>query len=357
MGIDAIAAASSAGPVYRNQTRPDHAIEFPVRLGAASGRQSPPLTQSKACILVVDDEKVNFELLKDMLPETYHLIFASDGKAALDVASTRMPDVILLDAMMPGMNGFEVLNHLKADRSTSAIPVIFMTSLECSETEIKGLQYGASDYIKKSAPPALVRARIDNHLALKAAQDELARQATTDALTGVANRRQFDRVLHYEFAQHVRSGTEFSVIMLDIDHFKTFNDNFGHACGDVCLKRVARAIKEVTVRSTDLVARYGGEEFAILLPLTALEAAIALAQRMRRYIAKLTIRCDRSDAMRHVTASLGVAGSRHAPGRTAEHILADADAQMYLAKAAGRNQVFWAGKRIVRSADPVPAGD
>ncbi|HVZ82562.1 MAG TPA: diguanylate cyclase [Terracidiphilus sp.] len=314
-----------------------HAIGFGPELD--SGREEQQPMNTKARILVIDDEKVNFDLLEEMLQGSYVCIFASEGPSALHLASTCLPDVILLDAMMPGMDGFEVLSALKADASTSRIPVIFMTSMEGLDTEIRGFELGAIDYIKKSAPAPLVRARIDNHVALKTAQDELARQAMTDPLTGIANRRQFDQMLRYEYARHARNKTEFSVIMLDIDNFKAFNDSFGHTCGDACIQAVAGAIQKVTARSTDLVARYGGEEFVILLPETSLDAAICLAQKIQQQIGELTIVCGGSKVVQAVTASLGVAGSHHVQGDAGESILRHADTQMYAAKVAGRNRV------------------
>ena len=303
-----------------------------------------PVTSMSAAprprILVIDDESSNIELLADIFGANYEVLSASEGMAGLEAAVTTMPDVILLDVMMPGIDGYEVCRRLKADALTSDIPVIFITGLGDVTAETRGLEYGAVDYVTKPISPAAVKARVKNHIALKQAQDQLTRLATTDGLTGLANRRRFDEMLEHEYARNTRSGAELSLIMLDIDHFKLYNDSYGHIGGDDCLRKVGRKISETIVRSTDLAARYGGEEFVCLLPMTDHDAAVAIAEKIRQGIGALAIPHCKSTVADHVTASLGVATVRCVSGRSALQVVALADEQLYAAKAGGRNRVY-----------------
>jgi diguanylate cyclase (GGDEF)-like protein len=302
---------------------------------------SLPLIRTRPCLLAVDDESMNLDLLVDSFTGEYEVLCASDGETALAMAASKMPDIILLDVMLPGVDGYEVCRRLKADAQTSAIPVIFITSLGSLVDETQGLELGAVDYVTKPINPVAVRARVKNQVKLKSAQDKLTRLAATDALTGLANRGRFDAMLAHEYARHSRSQKEFSLIMLDIDQFKKFNDTFGHICGDDCLRQVAHAIGEVVVRETDMAARFGGEEFVILLPETNLEGALILAEKIRERINNLALPHRTSTVSDHVTASLGVISARHqhAPGRSAVSILSQADEQLYAAKSGGRNRV------------------
>ncbi|WP_255412101.1 diguanylate cyclase [Desulfonatronum sp. SC1] len=211
-----------------------------------------------ARILVVDDEPVNIELIADIFDRDHEILFAVNGEQALKVAAASIPDVILLDVMLPGMDGFEVCARLKADALTRDIPVIFITGLGDTAAETKGLELGAMDYIAKPINPPVVRMRVGNQIELKRARDQLARLASTDGLTGLANRRRFDETLAQENARHVRSRERVTLIMLDIDHFKLFNDTYGHVRGDECLRSVAGVLKAALHRATDLAARYGG---------------------------------------------------------------------------------------------------
>jgi diguanylate cyclase (GGDEF)-like protein len=287
-------------------------------------------------ILVVDDDPFNFDLLEDIFESEYDVVSARNGKAALEIAAGEMPDLILLDVMMPGMNGYEVCRRLKAQHRTTDIPVIFITALGDLTAEMRGLELGAADYVTKPVNPPSVRARVHHQIKLKSALQKLTQLAATDALTGLANRGKFDEMLAYEYARHARSGREFSLILLDIDHFKKFNDNFGHACGDDCLRQVAGAITEPVGRSTDLAARFGGEEFAILLPETPLKGAMVTAEKVRQRMGSLVL-CQ--GAATPVTASFGVVSTRHLPGGSAAGLLAQVDQQLYAAKAGGRDRV------------------
>jgi diguanylate cyclase (GGDEF)-like protein len=308
-------------------------------LVVASPTPPPHVEKARPCLLLVDDESYNLELLADAFRDEYELLSANEGAAAVEIASKRMPDMILLDVRMPGMDGYEVCRRLKREHRTSGIAVIFITGLTDVVDETKGLELGAVDYVGKPINATTVRARVGNQMRLKRAQDELTRLAATDPLTGLANRRRFDETLAYEYARHVRSGTEFSLILMDIDYFKSFNDNYGHVCGDECLRKVAQVIVGVMSRATDLVARFGGEEFVFLLPETDLNGAFVFGEKIRKSISDLALPHHFSSVANHVTVSLGVISVWQLPGRSISNIVAQADAQLYAAKAGGRNRV------------------
>lgn len=297
----------------------------------------------RPAILVVDDETINIELLADLLEDDYDVSFATGGEQALALAASDRPDLILLDVLMPGMDGYDVCARLKEDAVTAGIPVIFVTALGDTEAETRGLDLGAVDYVTKPISPAIVRARIRNHIELKRARDTLARLATTDGLTGLANRRSFDERLATEHRRLARSGAELSLILLDIDHFKLFNDTYGHLAGDDCLRQVGRALQGVVRRSADQAARYGGEEFACIFPETDATGVRAIAEQIRAAISGLEIPHAASRTAGHVTASLGVVTVACGPDQSVTEIVKAADAGLYRAKEAGRNQVAAAG--------------
>ncbi len=302
-----------------------------------------PSTVTLPCILAIDDDYPNLELLANTFGSEYELLIANDGTTALYIAERRAPDVILLDVMMPGIDGYEVCKRLKADPRTANISVIFITGAGDDAAELKSLELGAADFIPKPINPAVVKARVNSQIKLKSMQDKLTRLASTDGLTGLANRRRFDEMFAYEYARHMRSGTRLAIILLDIDHFKAFNDEYGHLTGDDCLREVARAIAGSIVRTTDLAARFGGEEFIVLLPETTLQGALILAERIRVAISRLSPQQSSSVVARSVTASLGVVSARCFSGGSPNDILSQVDTQLYAAKNAGRN--------CIRSAD------
>jgi diguanylate cyclase (GGDEF)-like protein len=286
----------------------------------------------------VDDESLYLELIADILGDDYEVLVATGGMAGLEIAASNGPQLVLLDLMMPGIDGFEVYKCLKADQRTCEIPTIFITGRKDITAEIKGLKMGAVDYITKPFNPDLVRARVNTHINFKLMRDKLALMAATDGLTGLANRSRFDNMLAYEYARHSRSGKKLSVIILDVDHFKAFNDIYGHVRGDECLREIARAMTKTVSRATDLLARYGGEEFTVLLPETHLEGALVLAEKIRECISNLALTHSRS-IMGHVTASLGVASGKFPLGSSIPDMVHEADMQLYAAKAGGRNRV------------------
>jgi diguanylate cyclase (GGDEF)-like protein len=299
---------------------------------------TPACSDTRPSILAVDDESLYLELIADILGDDYEVLVATEGRTGLEIAVSNAPQLVLLDLMMPGIDGFEVYKRLKADHRTCEIPAIFITGRSDLAAEIEGLKMGAVDYITKPFNPDLVRARVHTHVNFKLMRDKLALLAATDGLTGLANRSHFDSMLAYEYARRLRSGGELSLVMLDIDHFKAFNDICGHVRGDECLREIARAMTMTVSRATDLLARYGGEEFTVLLPETHLEGAVVLAEKVRECISDLGLTHSHSSTG-YVTASLGVASGSFFPGSSILDLVHEADMQLYASKAGGRNQV------------------
>jgi diguanylate cyclase (GGDEF)-like protein len=263
---------------------------------------------------------------------------ATSGAQALAVCKSNPPDLVLLDIVMPGMDGFEVCTRLKADELTRNIPVIFVTAHTDAEQETHGLDVGAVDFISKPVNPAVVRARVKTHLTLKLQSDVMRKLVFLDGLTGVYNRRYFDQQLSIELARSVRNKSPLALIMLDVDFFKRYNDRYGHQVGDDCLRQVALCVKEGLRRPADLVARYGGEEFACILPETDFASAMAIAIDLEQRVRAKGIPHADSEVASVVTVSLGVAGWEAGATVEAGALLAESDLQLYQAKHAGRGQ-------------------
>ncbi|MBF0449045.1 MAG: diguanylate cyclase [Magnetococcales bacterium] len=292
-------------------------------------------------ILIVDDERFNITVLKDLLDPDYDTMVAKNGRQALErVSSAELPDLILLDVMMPEMNGYEVCEHLKNDPRTAPIPVIFISALNQVGDEAKGLALGAIDYISKPFSPDLVLLRIQNHMIFKKMSDRFKDMATLDGLTGIANRRRFDLFLDQEWHRSTRSKSPLSLILMDIDFFKPFNDNYGHALGDECLKKVAQTLAACMSRATtDLIARYGGEEFVCVLPETDLDGAIKMGEELRQAISDLNFPHEHSKVANHVTISLGAVTIIPTQESKLEDLVSSADKLLYQAKEQGRNRL------------------
>ncbi|MBS7700576.1 MULTISPECIES: diguanylate cyclase [unclassified Chelatococcus] len=294
---------------------------------------------TRPTILIVDDEISNIEIINATLEDDYEISFALSGEQALEAARLILPDLILLDVLMPGMDGFEVCSRLKADSLLADVPVIFTTGLGDTDHEVRGLELGAIDYVTKPIHPVILRARVGNHVELKRMRDQLAEMALTDALTGLSNRRRIENSLAGEIARLAGSGDWLSVVMLDIDFFKEFNDTYGHLEGDRCIAMIASALRRALKRANDLPARYGGEEFACVLPGADAETASAVAEDIRSRIASLDIPHESSLVSPFVTVSVGVATARCEKGMSPDLWIAIADGQLYLSKADGRNRI------------------
>ncbi len=302
----------------------------------ASGIVSLP---ERPKLLIVDDEPVNIQILYQIFERDCEVFMATNGPDALQVCAQKSPDLILLDVIMPGMDGIEVCRRLKAGEDTQGIPIIFVTSQHRPDEEAAGLEVGAVDFISKPVSPPVVKARVKTHLTLKAQADALRAMAFIDGLTGVANRRYFDEHLQREWRGCARNQQPIALIMMDIDHFKKFNDYYGHQAGDDGLTAVAQELKRGVKRSHDLVARYGGEEFACLLPATDLAGARAKAEELRKGVEDLKIAHDASPSSEYLTISLGVAVVVPGVDQSPDVIINMADEQLYKAKGAGRNRV------------------
>lgn len=297
------------------------------------------MPHNESVILIVDDDPLNIKLLTGILSQHYEILFALTGQKACELTEKYQPDLILLDVLMPVQTGYQTCQILKSKASTQDIPIIFITSLTEDEDEEKGLQYGAIDYIYKPIKSAIVKSRVKNHLKLKQALDLLKKQASYDTLTTLANRRYFDDFLKQEWHNMQRLAQPLSLIMIDIDFFKPYNDHYGHAEGDNCLYQVATAMQKVITRPTDLLARYGGEEFVCILPATPIEGARHIAQNLNLAINNLRLEHKKSTACPYVTISLGVSCTIPNTHKTYTQLLNIADNLLYDAKKAGRNCV------------------
>jgi len=289
-------------------------------------------------LLVVDDQPANIQTLYQVFSTDHQVFMATHGEQALALCAAQQPDLVLLDVEMPGMDGYEVCRRLKADPAACDIPVIFVTAHKDEGAEAAGLDIGAVDFITKPINPRIVRARVNTHLTLKAQSDLLRHWVYIDGLTSVYNRRCFDERLVSEWGRAVRNGSALSVLLLDVDYFKRFNDRYGHQAGDDCLRRVAEALRAGLRRPGDLLARYGGEEFACLLPDTGLAGALIVAEQLAQGVRDLAIEHAGSGVARMVTVSVGACSKGDVQQGAPLALLRSADEQLYVAKSRGRNQ-------------------
>jgi diguanylate cyclase (GGDEF)-like protein len=291
-------------------------------------------------ILIVDDVPDNIRVLSRMLVDDGHEISAAtNGRQALKLAASCAPDLVLLDVMMPDMDGYQVCAALKTDPQLRTIPVIFITALADVEDEARGLGLGAVDYITKPFKESIVRVRVKTHLELKHQHDVLARLSQVDGLTGIPNRRAFDERLGQEWRRSLRSGEPLAAAMIDVDLFKQYNDTHGHLIGDDCLRRVATTLADGLKRGSDFVARYGGEEFICLFSGVDTAGLARVSEQIRAGIEALQIPHGDSPISPYVTVSVGAAISQPAPETPSSSLVQAADLQLFQAKRQGRNQV------------------
>ena len=300
---------------------------------------APLVDISKPKLLIVDDQPINIQVLHQIFAPDHQVFMATSGEQAVQLCASKLPDLVLLDIMMPGMDGYAVCQRLKQDPLTQNIPIIFVTATHDDTAEAHGLDAGAVDFITKPINPKIVRARVKTHITLKTQADLLRSWAYMDGLTGVHNRRHFDEQLAIEWGRALRAQAPLSVLLLDVDFFKRYNDRYGHQAGDDCLRRVASAIKTSMKRPGDHVARYGGEEFVCMLPETDLAAALGVAEHIRNTISNLAIAHVDSTAAPWVTVSIGACSKPPKAVGSAKALVKQADEQLYAAKASGRNRV------------------
>ncbi len=312
-------------------------------------------TLSPSLILVVDDRPENACLLFNCLTQHgFEVLVAQDGASALHIAEMEHPHLVLLDVLMPGISGFETCQQLKANAILSDIPIIFTTALNGTVDKVKGFELGAVDYITKPFEPEELLARVRTHLtlyhlqqqlrakelALQEANQKLHWLASLDELTQVANRRVFNERLQQEWQRLRREQLPLSLLMCDIDHFKRYNDNYGHLAGDNCLQQVAKAMGRAVKRPADLVARYGGEEFVVILPNTIAQGAVHVAHNIQHELENNSINSmGYLPNVQPITLSIGVSSMVPNGQYPPESLIQFADTALYEAKARGRNQV------------------
>lgn len=292
----------------------------------------------KPIVLIVDDDPLSLKVLNQILAADYDIILAKSGEEALALAISETPDLVLLDVIMDDMSGYEVIKRLKEYPETSAIPVIFITGLNTAEDEEKGLILGASDYIAKPFIDVVVRARVKTQINNMRQRREIERLSMTDALTGIPNRRGFDIRLSMEWAHAIRDKKPIALLLVDMDNLKTYNDTYRHLQGDAMLKAVALILISFAKRAQDIAARIGGDEFAILLPYTEMQAALEIAESLRKNMESAVVMTSDGRAT-SMTFSIGVACTYPSPGDSTEEFFALADVRLYQAKAEGRNKV------------------
>lgn len=294
----------------------------------------------KAKILIVDDERFNINLLNDLLRNEYKIMVATNGEQALKAALTGKPDLILLDILMPGIDGYEVLMRLKTDEETANIPVIFISAINDADEETRGFELGAVDFIAKPFNQSVVKARVSTQMRLKHKSDLLEKMVAIDSLTEIPNRRAFDEMRDKEWRRNLRYERNLALAMIDVDMFKQYNDRYGHHRGDECLSMIAHCLTTCIRRPGDFVARYGGEEFAVILPDTDHVGAMHMAEIFRQSVRQMQILHEDSAIDPYVTISVGIASTVANEDCNPYQLTEAADRKLYEAKEAGRNRAM-----------------
>jgi diguanylate cyclase (GGDEF)-like protein len=295
--------------------------------------------KAKYSVLIVDDERSNLVVLNKLLSDEYTVLTAKSGEEALRRAEEDMPDLILLDIIMPGMNGFDVLTSLKESPYTKNIPVIIITGLNSEDDEERGFFLGAVDYITKPFKNAIVLARVKTHIKIVHQMHTIEMLGLMDPLTGVPNRRSFDNHIDIEWRKSIRAQSPISFLMMDLDKFKTYNDTYGHPQGDALLRAVANIFSSSARRPADLVARLGGEEFGVLLPNTSLESSLAIAENIRSQVESLRVPTVDGE-LTNTTISIGLASIIPQEESSFKEFISTADENLYKAKSTGRNRIY-----------------
>lgn len=292
-------------------------------------------------LLVVDDEKTNLMVLHKILYPEYNIITATSGEEALSRALEHLPDLILLDIILPDINGFDVLLQLKQLSETRNIPVIIISGLSSEGAEEKGFFFGAVDYITKPFKNTIVKARVRTHLQTVQHIRTIEKLGMIDTLTNIANRRSFNERIEMEWRRAIRKQVPLSLLMLDVDRFKNYNDTYGHPQGDMLLKTVTQIFTDTLNRPGDMPARLGGEEFAILLPDSGMDAALSVAEKIRAAVEKARIiaAIPEGEVETSTTISIGVISAIPDSEESLASFIARADEYLYAAKNSGRNRI------------------
>jgi len=292
----------------------------------------------KNSVLIVDDEKSNIIALTNILSEEYTIYLAKNGHDAIRAAKEYLPDVILLNIFMPDMDGYETFSKLKGDEDTQSVPIIFVSGIPNAEYEEKVLDLGASDYICKPYTPLIVKLRVRNQIRIINQLRIINHLSTTDQLTGIPNRRSFNIQVNKEWGRNMREKKPLSLLLLDIDSFKLFNDTYGHQQGDEVLRLIAAALMDSLRRSSDFAARWGGEEFVVLLPGTDMNGAWINAERIRENIEQTSVSVSTGQTV-GLTVSIGVSTVIPTQDGNQNDLISQADRALYTAKEKGRNLV------------------
>jgi len=294
--------------------------------------------RDKNSILIVDDDKTNIIYLNQLLSADYMIYTARNAKEAFVIVDKYRPDLILLDVVMPEMSGYEAIAVLKGSEAGKDIPVVFITGLSDSDDEKTGLDLGAVDYIIKPFHEAIVKLRIRNQIKMVNQMRTIERLTMVDQLTDMANRRGFDQRMDWEWRRAVRAQSAVSLMMIDVDKFKIYNDTYGHQQGDVALQTVAKVLKRNLMRSTDFAARWGGDEFAILLPMMDMRYALSIAETIRANIENTVIDFPDGTSAK-ITVSIGLYTQTPSRDDSMDEFIVKADKALYAAKETGRNKV------------------
>ncbi|MGV7210055.1 diguanylate cyclase domain-containing protein [Oxalobacteraceae bacterium A2-2] len=337
--------------------------------------QETTLTAFKVRVLLVDDQLIIVEAVRRMLSDQADIEFhyVTDAAMAVTTAQQLQPTVILQDLVMPSIDGFGLIKLYRDEESLRSVPVIVLSAKEDPKLKAHSFATGANDYMVKLPDKLELLARVRYHSGahisrlqrdqafrflresqknLAVANIELQKLAALDALTGIANRRRYDETLQLEWQRAQRERAPLSLMLCDVDYFKSYNDSYGHLAGDLCLKKVAAVLTEHLKRPADLAARYGGEEFAIILPETDLAGALIVAESCRRHLEQLGIDNPQAPSGNVVTMSIGVATVVPSPASSVERLLEQADQALYAAKRAGRNRILSAADLPGDSASP-----
>ena len=297
------------------------------------------MEEKKNTLLIVDDENANLKVLTHILGQEYTIFTATNGVSAIEKAREFTPDLILLDILMPEMDGYATLCEIKKCEDISKIPVIFITGLDSEEDEEKGLTLQAADYITKPFSSINVKLRVRNQIQIVNQMRTIERLSMIDYLTNIPNRRSFEDRLKMEWKQAIREKTPISILVLDLDKFKDINDSYGHQQGDIILQTIAGMFPQSFRRPGDFAARWGGEEFVVLLPNTPLEGALDVAEKIRTDIEKTSILTLNGFRIL-ITLSIGINSLIPTNETSIDAFISNADKALYTAKEAGRNKVI-----------------